>query len=205
MAKVENNRQNILKRQFSGLKYFNPYKHLIELRKIELHISQAEIPKNVKNLRTNKLKFYREMRDAAIFCVGMSEYLGTSIYFAPHENSDYDFVATYQDEGSNLYVRAQLKELVSEELNPDASIEQIISGLSRYADASDICVAIKISRKMKWDPKTLVLPLHLSVGSLWVFSSISEDQSEFAIWGDFAKREPINQGVRFNYPNNITR
>jgi hypothetical protein len=57
-------------------------------------------------------------------------------------------------------------------------------------------VAIYLNRRTHFDPSTLVIPT-LELAGLWVFGAISEDGTEWALWGDFLET-PV--GTRFEYP-----
>lgn len=72
-------------RQFAKLEYGNPHGFLSELRKFEYTIAATDTPLRLKTMRTNRLKREREMRDAALFCVGMSHNLGSEVLCAPVE------------------------------------------------------------------------------------------------------------------------
>ena len=77
------------------------------------------------------------MRDAAIFCVGMSERIGFDVRFAPVEDQDFDFIATWFDgEGMRNYCPVQLKEVAPPHLNAGATIRAVVDGLARYADSA---------------------------------------------------------------------
>lgn len=132
----------------------------------------------------------------------MSEVMGRTVLIAPVEAEDFDFVATWiDDERTQHFCRVQLKEVVPESLNPSASLQRVIDGLSRYADASDLTVAIKCNRLGRFDPATVSIPDRLKLGALWIYSAVTADQSKFALWGDFA--HPPDGGVvgwEFAYP-----
>ncbi len=90
--------------------------------------------------------------------------------------------------------------MVSEEINPAASIQSEINKLTKYVAGNDLTVAIHLSRRVHFDPAILVIP-KLNIGSLWVFAAITENQSEWAIWGNFIETAPAAViGRRFNYP-----
>ncbi len=60
---------------------------------------------------TNRLKLHRESRTAALFCHGIgSAALGTTVYYARHEASDYDFVSLWRRGDDEIYTPVQLKE-----------------------------------------------------------------------------------------------
>lgn len=189
-------------RQFSRLEYGDPYGFLTELRKLENVVATSSTPERIKTLRTQALKTSREMRDAAIFCVGMSERMGVDIRFAPIEDQDFDFVATWLRDGEGRkYCPVQIKETVPENLNPNANINEVIDSLVKYGDSTELVVSIKLNRREYFDPKSVKIPAGLQIGGLWVFGSIAEDQSEFGLWGDFLSETDAPWGSRFSYPS----
>jgi hypothetical protein len=190
-------------RQFAKLEYGDPRGFLIHLRKFEIELSASDTPKSLRNLRTNGLKGEREMRDAALFCVGISECIGSDVRFAPFENQDFDFIATWPSsdiEPVQNFCPIQLKEVAPPHLNPNSSVQGILNNLRKYKNSKDLAVAIKLNRPDRFDPSEVLVPSDLQVGSIWIFGSISEDQSEWAIWGDFANdvAEPVS--CRYLYP-----
>ncbi len=72
----------------------------------------------------------------------------------------------------------------------------VVESLSKYVDPQDLTVAIHLNRQVQFDPKSLAI-LKLSIAALWVFGSISHDQSKWGLWGDFLE-EPL--GICFTYP-----
>jgi len=193
----------IRQRQFSKYEYGDPYGLLRKLRELEGSPELQVMPENVRRLRTNGLKAEREMRDAALFCVGMSERLGLPIRFAPVEESDFDFVAAcYADEIWH-FLPVQLKECVPEDRNANGSVDSILAAtLRKYSDLSEITVALRFNRETRFEPEKLVLPDGIELGGLWVFGCVSADKSKWAIWGDFAARESAPVGIVFDYPAN---
>lgn len=190
-------------RQFAKLEYGDPRGFLIQLRKFEIELSASDTPQSLRNLRTNGLKGEREMRDAALFCVGISECIGSDVRFAPFENQDFDFIATWPSsdiEPVQNFCPIQLKEVAPPHLNPNSSIQEVLDGLTKYTDSIDLVLAIKLNRPEHFDPSQVEVPSGLQFGGVWIFGSISEDQSEWAIFGDFANdaAEPI--GHRYLYP-----
>lgn len=189
-------------RKLSSLEYGNPTDFLRELRKAERQLGTEldALPERARRLRTNALKPYREMRDAALFCHGMSERLGHQVFFAPTESEDYDFVAMWCADDEQHFCPVQLKELVPADCNPTGSINEIVSGLSKYADAPGLTVAVRLNRTGRFDIGEIKLPNDLRLGGLWMFGCISEDQSRWDVWGDFALRSAEPFGTEFGYP-----
>ena len=77
----------------------------------------SDLPEAVRTLRTNSLREWKEAREAALFCVGMSERMGTPIRLAKSENHDYDFVATWLKDDTRHFAPVQLKEVVPSHIN----------------------------------------------------------------------------------------
>jgi hypothetical protein len=193
---------NVRLRKFAGLKFGDPRGFLRALREVELAVAASPIPEKIKTLRTQKLKPEREMRDAAIFCIGISERIGVDVRFAPVEDQDFDFIATWSDsEGTRKYCPVQLKEVVPAHLNTNATIQDVVEKLVHYADSADVTVAIKLNRAGQFDPAKLKIPANLRIGGLWIFAGLSADQSEFGLWGDFLSTTDSPHGTRFSYPS----
>jgi len=114
----------------------------------------------------------------------MAERLGTDIRVAKTESADYDSVATWVRDEDRVFSPIQLKEVVPEELNPNANVQAIIDGLAgKYAPAPDLTAAIHLNRSGSFDPRVLVIP-KLPVQSLWVFGSVNPDASRWVLVGD---------------------
>jgi hypothetical protein len=185
-------------KEYSKLAFGDPKGFLEALAPLDVAVSASDLPSTVKHLRTNFLKAERERRDAAIFCMGMSQVLDTEVRFSPTEDQDYDFVATWEMEDIRHFCPVQLKEFVSSELNPKATIQAVLSSLSKYTDSADITVAIKLGRNFRFEPSDLQLPTELSIAAVWVYGSITENQSEWALWGDFVQGSI--DGIKFRIP-----
>lgn len=188
-------------RHFSKLKYGSPHGFLKRLRELEYEVAASPTPERIKTLRTNGLKPEREMLDAALFCVGRSHVLETEVRFAPVEDQDHDFVATWRANDTQHYCPVQLKEVAPLHLNPNASVQGVLDKLTKYADSSDVAVAIKFNQRGRFDPAAIRIPDNLAIGTLWVFGATNEDQSEFALWGDFLATGAETMGIRFPYPS----
>ncbi|MFM1817096.1 MAG: hypothetical protein RLZ98_3791 [Pseudomonadota bacterium] len=141
------------------------------------------------------------MRDAALFCVGISAWMGVPVRFAPVETADFDFVATWFAGDTQHYCPVQLKELVREDLNSKQSIDDLFEKLSKYSDIHELTVVIRWNRSGRFDPASLALPQDIKLGGLWVFGCISPDQSQWAIWGNFAIEGSDPYGTAYNYPS----
>ena len=180
------------------LAFVDPTSHLIKLRRIEVEIAVSDLQPKVKALRTNSLKAAREQREAALFCHGMEEHLGHKVYFAAQEDQDYDFIASWIVGEKRHYAPVQLKEVVPAEINPQASIEAIVPGLSKYTDSDGLTVAIHLNQQGRFEPALLQLP-ELRIGALWVFAAAAPDQSRWNLRGNFT--ESCLYRTEFSYPD----
>ena len=184
-------------RSAAGLDFVSPTRYLIALRDFEIELALSDTPPKIKALRTNSLKPAREQRQAALFCYGMSKRLGQEVFFAAQEDQDYDFVAKWVIGEEIHFAQVQLKEVVPEKNNPQASIEEIIAKLAKYTDSEGLTVAIHLNHQGRFEPSLLKVP-ELKIGSLWVFGSAVPDQSRWNIWGNFTEDDPY--GSQFSYP-----
>ncbi len=177
------------------LTYRDPAVVLRELRTIEESIAGADLAPEARHLRTNKLKKVREYRQAALFCHGMSCRIEQSVYFAPVEASDYDFIATWQSDENQHFAPVQLKELVPESLNPTSTVQDLVNGLSKYSSCN-LTVAVFLNRNGRFLPASIQLP-PLDIAALWFIFAAAPDQSRWKLIGNFME-EP--SATTFNYP-----
>src|SRR5258706_16193827 len=105
------------------LDYRDPSPFLRRMRVLEDRISRSRLPGAHEGLRTNKLKRWRETRDVALFCVGISARIGQTVYLARSESQDYDFIARWVTGDTRRFTPIQLKEVVPSDLNPIASVQ----------------------------------------------------------------------------------
>ncbi len=183
-------------RAFASREYADPRGYLIELRKLEPRVAASGLPVQVRTLRTNQLKGWREAREAALFCHFMSERIGFPIRIARTESQDYDFVASWADRDTQKFAPVQLKEVVPTHLNPTADLSSVVEKLACYPDSSDLTVAIHLNQTRPFDAPAIHIP-ELHFAGLWVFGSISHDASRWWLWGDWLK-EPF--GTEHAYP-----
>ena len=187
---------NIRLRALSKLQYVDPCKLLVRLRVLEREVATASIAPKVRAMRTNGLKAFREMREAAIFCYLIGERMSTKVLLAHGESEDYDFVARWLEANEVRYTPVQIKELVPETLNAEATMCKLIEGLHKYADSSELVVVVHVNRVMHFDPNELEIP-SLPIAGLWAFAAIAPDQNEWALWGDLLQ---TREGTRHAYP-----
>ena len=78
-------------------------------------------------------------------------------------------------------------------------MSDVLNALSKYSKALDLTIAIKLNRASQFDPSSVNVP-DLKFGGLWVFASITDDQSKWAVWGDFLAEGAEPFGTTFDYP-----
>jgi hypothetical protein len=185
-------------REWNSLHYKDPVEWLKKLRKIEQLIIPNIKNEKIRTLRTNKLKKFKESRQAALLCCGLNSLLKINIAIAMDENSDHDFIARYYKDGILNFTPVQLKELVSESINPDDSLDSIMLEIQKkYSHSKDLVVAIHISRKMKID-FSRIRDNNCAVKEIWLFGASQEDQNKWFIFGNVKEHPQFHE---FSYPN----
>lgn len=185
-------------RRLSRLRFIDPERVIPELNELSWRLAgRLDIPRSVRNLRTQSLKRARELWTACIFAHGMSQILRTKVFVADDDSADYDFVCYWVSCDTGNICPVQLKEVVPAELNENCSIQTIVDDIAKKRRYQRRSVAIKLTREGNFNPTSLDLS-KLEVESLWVFGAISPDQTEWAIWGDLLQSR---DGVCFKLPN----
>ncbi|MCH8253782.1 MAG: hypothetical protein IID06_00350 [Gemmatimonadetes bacterium] len=156
---------------------------------------QDRIEPKVLRLRTGPLKPEREARNAAIFTHGIASVIGTKVFMARHEAADHDFVAAWVENGESSFCAVQLKELVPKDLNPNATLDELILSLAKYS-RTDTVVAILLNRpvQMGLTPRQVA---SVPFSQLWLFWQASPDGRRWAIQGDVLTT-PVRYD--FSYP-----
>jgi len=178
------------------LTYHDPARILRDLRALEHEVASIKDDK-VRRLRTPTLKKYREGRDGALFTYGMGVAQERPMGYATEESGDYDFVVAWIQEGQQHFCPVQLKELVPADLNPRATLEDLLANLPTYSPGTDTVLAVKLNRRGKMDLKTIRMPA-IPFRQLWFFWAAAADGNRWSIYGD-ALKEPGES--RFDYPN----
>ena len=177
--------------------YRDPALFLRRLRYIEQRLMAEPVDTEVRALRTNRLKEWREARLGALFCYGMSQRTGHKVFFSKGEFEDADFLATWVAANVQHFAPVQVKELVPEERNSKATFASLIQGLWKYTGTEDLTVLIHLNRRIHFNPVSVKLPLQLPIAALWVLACTNPAHSEWAIWGDFLEQV---EETRFAYP-----
>lgn len=187
-------------RAFASLTYYDPRDALVRLRAIESDPEWQKKPPKERALRTNAQRQLREGREAALFCYGLAMRTGRNIGFAPHEAQDYDFVARWPVNGEQTYHPGQLKSAVTHDGKNCATVEEVLAGLEgQYAPAPELTIAVYLTQRVRFEPTELKVP-KIPVGAIWVFGAISEDESRWALWGNFLDPVEPATGREFTYP-----
>ncbi len=174
----------------------DPEQALIKLRVIQHVLALSDAEQKIKDLRTRGLKREREIRQACLFCYGMSCRIGQKVWVYPVEDSDYDCVASWEVDSTRHFAPIQLKEVVPAHLNHEADLQAIIDGLTKYPVSADLTVAIYVNQNGRFEPSSIKLP-NLSIAALWVFGTLAPDQSEWFLCGNFLETPEM---ISFSYP-----
>jgi hypothetical protein len=163
--------------------YHRPADVLRRLRVVENRLADAQMAPMVRRLRTGKLKKERESRDAALFTYLVGRALDQDMQYAPDESADYDFVVTWHMDEQQHYCPVQLKELVPADLNPTATLDDLLHGLRKYSGASKTVLAIRLNRRGSIDLASLKLP-PIPFAELWFFWSGAPSTNVWYLLGD---------------------
>ncbi len=190
--------ERVRRREWEKLEYHDPAEVLRRLRTFEPEVAASDLPDEVKSLRTHDQEGFKEGREAALFCHGLSvEVVLSTVYYAVFEDSDFDIVTVWEKDGERHYTPVQLKEVPPAERNPRASIEETLLKLQKYRGPNDLVVAVFLNRRMGRVNLSDIQVPPLSIGGLWLFGAASEDGDEWFLYGDVLKdRQPY----RFSYP-----
>jgi hypothetical protein len=127
----------------------------------------------------------------------MSRKFERPVSFAPIEAADHDFIVRFDHKGTTHFVPVQLKELVPEDLNPEASLDQLIKKLSTRPVQTDTVLAIRLNRRTREDltPKRFA---EIPFKEVWLFWAASPDAIQWRLFGDL-KCDP--ELTEFSYPD----
>jgi hypothetical protein len=122
-----------------------------------------------------------------------------NLEFARVEHEDYDAVFRWQqDESTICYRPIQLKELVGKRWNAAVTLDEVVRGLKKYRDSSDLTVGIYLNRTDLTSEIAFQVPSSLRIGGLFIFGACSPDHRQWIILGDFLNS---NIGhVKYSYP-----
>jgi hypothetical protein len=182
--------------EWSKLKFVDPGILLPRLRQIQQKFATSNLNENIKNLRTNKLKTYREGWEAALFCCGMKKVMGITVYVSSYEASDYDAIAMWVKDETQHFAPLQIKEIVPHKLNPETDINKEIAKLTRYSVSNDTTVVIHVNRIGRLELRSIKVP-KLNIASLWLIGTTKPEKDRWAIVGDMLSKPEITE---FDYP-----
>ena len=182
-------------KRLARLSYLDPIPILLRYGELEIQVAQSNLRPDVKALRTSKLKTAREGREAALFALGLAEVTRTKVYVALDESADHDFVLCWSQEEPVRFCPVQLKELVSAERNPTASMEGLISSVASRPRTQTILL-IRLNRKADIHIETLPLD-GFPFSELWFLWQVAPDPSRWAILGN-GLATPVRYD--FDYP-----
>ncbi len=198
MPMVPGPHDRIRSREWERLEYHDPAEVLRRLRSFEPEVAASDLPDEAKSLRTHDLRHFKEKREAALFCHGLTVTgMGPTVYHASYESQDLDFVTRWEVDGVRRYTPVQLKEVPPQELNARASIEETLLNLQKYVDSRDLVVALFLNRRLQHLNLADIEVPSLSIGGLWFFGAASEDGDAWFLYGDVLKAPQLHP---FSYP-----
>lgn len=174
-------------RQVQQREYTDPTDFLKGLRDVELTMIASEVDPLVRRLRTRDLRECRETRLAALFCHGYAMRTGQKSYLSKGEFEDADCVARWEIGDEIHFAPIQVKEVAPNDLNPKATLADVLQSLSQYSGVNDLTVLVHLNRRQHFNPMEVAIPGGLKIASLWVLACLESNQSTWAIWGDLLK------------------
>jgi len=182
-------------RQVQKREYRDTTAFLKGLRRLELEVLVNVADPQIRRLRTNPLREWRETRVAALFCHGMSERMGVKVFLSKGEFEDADFVATWAADDTRHFALVQLKEVAPDERG--GGLDDVLASLAQYSGKEDLTVLIHLNRQMTFNPANVVVAPGLKIAALWFLLCSAPDHSEWTIWGNFLETP---EETRFAYP-----
>jgi hypothetical protein len=184
-------------RQLQRRDYRDPVNFLRRLRELEPKFRAEISDPEVRQLRTNALREWREARLGCLFCHGMTERLGHKIVLSKGEFEDADCVASWKIDDEVHFAPIQVKEVVPAQRNPYASLNEVIASLSKYQGAEDLTVLIHVNRVARFNVNDVAIPSGLRIAALWVLACSDPTQSKWWLCGNFLETP---EGTEFEYP-----
>jgi hypothetical protein len=170
-------------REWQVLQYRDPRTVLLKFDQFEGQIADQNLPEDVRSLRVRSLRAAQYLRQAALFCYGMSHTSRLRVEFALFEDRDIDCVTRWMDGDTLHFCAVQLKELVPAHLNASADIVAELAKLSKYADARDLVVAFYVNREVHLSFPMFV-PAKIGVSEVWFYGATSPDRRHWMLYGD---------------------
>lgn len=178
-------------REFQTFDYKCPATWLRSLREVEPLVASSGLNYKVRSLRTRKLRRWNEIRQGALFAVGIAQRFPEYAVDIAHpgiENSPFDVVIrTIRPEGM-FFTPVQLKELVPPACQQDACLDSILADLAKYRSLN-LVVAIHLNRRLRFVPRRLSLP---NLGGLYLFGAKQLDRSVWVLIGDLLRSSDVS-------------
>jgi len=190
----------ITARKWRSLSWRNPREDLVRLGAFTAQMQRNGVFPTHDDLRDKELKCFLEAKQGALFAHFIGEVVvKLPIAYAMYEAEDYDCVLWWRAEKKSFYAPVQLKELVPTDLNPRATLEGELEKLGKYGKSSNTVVAVHMNQSGPVVYSDIRSP-ELKLGGIWLYSSITPDQSRWFLYGDIL-RQP--RGYEINWPITI--
>lgn len=184
-------------REWSKLPFIDPATYLAGAREMLRELIPKLQPHVAFALKSRPARKMREDERCAIFCYGMATVSGATIKFSDMERSDYDYILSVLHNGTHSFVPLQMKQLVSESVNANTTLQSEIEKLKKYVDSPNLVVAIHVNRVGVTVLDDLDLS-NLKIGELWLFGVSNPEEREWRIIGNLLGTRP--SAVTFQLP-----
>jgi hypothetical protein len=186
---------SILRNELQKLEFVDPEEALKVSAFFHVFSSPIRSGEKLRDWRVHKLENYRENEQVALFAYGLKKSgLKTDLKYAHYRRKDRDFdgAVCWGRPGALEFATVQLKEVVREELNLRASLENEIVKFQRYDGSDELIGAIFVNRNLSFDFTAIKVP-PLRLRELWIFGFSVENGPVYWLFGDFINQARVYQ------------
>jgi hypothetical protein len=103
--------------------------------------------------------------------------------FAYVEREDYDAIVRLGREGEVYFMPLQLKEYVPSDISPEGRLDEVMAGLAKYGDSSDLFVSVYLNRRFRLNLQDLPR-VDLKLGGLYFIGAAVPSKENWVLIGD---------------------
>lgn len=171
-------------RKWSALEWRNPQLDLYALGILQAKLEATGIFPTTDSLRQRQMREHLERKQAALFAFFVSHsVLRSPVQYALYEDEDFDCLIQWIADGKKYCAQVQLKEVVPPNVNPTATLDAELLKLGKYITSSHSIIAIHLNQT-GWVNYSAIKKPEAAVGEIWLYSSITADQSRWFLYGD---------------------
>lgn len=184
--------------QFLALEYVEAARLLHAVQPEDVAYRGRRVSEEVPSLRENILKPSRESRLAAIFAFGMGQTrFGADVSVAVPRCDDYDFVVSWPDGKSTLYVPFILRELTLSDSEPRTALAATLDALETCEASPDLHAAVFVNRRGRFEYGPWLQRAGLPLHGVWLFGRLDAAATEWFTYGDLRRHPDLRT---FRYP-----